>query len=142
MFLFEIFEDFEKIDFFTIHGASKWEKSGNTEKIGQNVFIMTYNCVINHFQVFLDLPLTKKFFRFFHRWGYRCEKVENFQLFQNSIKTLSRGKPQAKNTILMLKKFENNVKSWSLTYFRYDQLTISHMGVFYLRKSESFNSFF
>ena len=107
------------------HGAPKWEKSGNTEKTCRNVFIMAYYCILSHFQVFLDVPLTKKIFRFFHRQGYRCEKIENFLLFSNSIKTFPYGKSQAKNTILMLKKLGNNVKSQSLEYFRYGQLNIS-----------------
>ena len=65
----------------------------------------------------------KNFFDFFFDFssiGVSMKKIENFRFFKISLKTCFSWFSYMKNTILMLKKFEINVKKWVLVYFWYN----------------------
>ena len=92
--------------------------------------ILPENCSKSYFyginmwnQTFLSVFRKKNFFWLFFDFssmGVSMKKIENFRFFKISLKTCFLWFSYTKNTILMLKKFEINVKKWVLVYFRYN----------------------
>ena len=76
-------------------------------------------CDFNHFRAFLE---KKIFFSTFFDFSsmVSMKKIKNFRFFKISLKTCFLWFSYTKNTILMLKKFEINVKKCVLVYFRYN----------------------